>query len=129
MKKMKKFLAVCLALMLLLACLPVTGVMAVSGNPAEKEEGDITIPITPVTPTPPQEENTTVTDLDCNDKTDTDDAVYLLLNVMFGDEDYPLPINANTDYDGSEKVDHDDAVYLLLYVMFGEEDYPLYPKN
>ena len=123
---MKKVFALCLALLLLIACLPVTGVMA-AGVPAEKEDGDITIPITPVNPTPPQEEETVVTDLDGSGKTDTEDAVYLLLNAMFGSGDYPLPTGANCDFDGSGKVDTDDAVYLLLHVMFGETDYPLFP--
>lgn len=125
---MKKIFALCLALALLVACLPVSGVLAASGTPANPESGDITIPIVPVTPpAPPQEEDKVITDLDVSGETNTDDAVYLLLNVMFGEEDYPLPAGADTDYDGNGKIDTDDAVYLLLYVMFGEEDYPLYP--
>ena len=126
---MKKIFALCLALCLVAACLPVTGVLAAGGGtPAVPDAGDITIPITPVTPpAPPQdEEELVITDLNGDDKTDTDDAVYLLLNVMFGAGDYPLPTGANTDYDGSGETDTDDAVYLLLHVMFGEEDYPLY---
>ena len=56
---------------------------------------------------------------------DTDDAVYLLLNVMFGSGDYAVPATAKRDTNGDGKVDTDDAVYLLLHVMFGAEDYPL----
>ena len=129
---MKKIFALCLALALLIACLPVAGVLAVgftggSGTPATPEAGDITIPITPGVVVPPvDEEELVITDLNDDDKTDTNDAVYLLLSVMFGDEDYPLPVGANVDYDSSEKVDTNDAVYLLLNIMFGEEDYPLY---
>ena len=64
-------------------------------------------------------------DMDGDGDKDTDDAVYLLLNVMFGDGDYPVPAGANKDVDGNGKVDTDDAVYLLLHVMFGAEDYPI----
>ena len=32
-----------------------------------------------------------LTDFNDDSKLDTDDAVYLLLHVMFGQEDYPLP--------------------------------------
>jgi len=123
---MKKNLALCLTVLLLVTCLPITGVLA-AGTPAEKEEGDISIPITPVQPTPPPQPAAPITDLDGSGKTDTDDAVYLLLSAMFGEGDYPLPIGADVDYDGSGKANTDDAVYLLLHVMFGEEDYPLYP--
>jgi len=55
---------------------------------------------------------------------DTDDAVYLLLHVMFGPTDYPVP-EISTDFNGDGKTDTDDAVYLLLHVMFGPGDYPL----
>ena len=54
----------------------------------------------------------------------TDDAVYLLLHVMFGETDYPAG-EAVTDLDGDGAVTTDDAVYLLLHVMFGDADYPL----
>lgn len=64
-------------------------------------------------------------DLDGNETLTTDDAVYLLLSVMFGTEDYPVPDGTNLDFNGDTKVDTDDAVYLLLHIMFGAEDYPL----
>ena len=65
-------------------------------------------------------------DVDGNEKLNSNDAVYLLYHVMFGNEDYP--INQNGDMDGNGKVNSNDAVYLLYRVMFGEEDYPLYAK-
>ena len=65
------------------------------------------------------------TDVERDGDTDTDDAVYLLLHVMFGEEDYPTAENAKLDFDGNGKLSTDDAVYLLLHVMFGETDYPL----
>ena len=68
---------------------------------------------------------TTTGDLDQDDALTTDDAVYLLLHVMFGEEDYPVPDGTALDFNGDGKTDTDDAVYLLLHVMFGEEDYPL----
>lgn len=63
-------------------------------------------------------------DADGEGTVNTDDAIYLLYNVMFGDEDYP--VNQNCDFDGNGSVNTDDAIYLLYYVMFGEEDYPLH---
>ena len=64
-------------------------------------------------------------DVDGDGKKNTDDAVYLLLSVMFGPEDYPVSVGMSLDFDGNSKVNTDDAVYLLLHVMFGEGDYPL----
>ena len=55
----------------------------------------------------------------------TSDAVYVLLYVMFGADDYPVPEGMDLDFNGSGKVDTNDAVYLLLHVMFGAEDYPI----
>ena len=63
-------------------------------------------------------------DPDGNGSVNTDDAIYLLYNVMFGDEDYP--VNQNCDFDGNGTVNTDDAIYLLYHVMFGEADYPLH---
>lgn len=64
-------------------------------------------------------------DVNADGKTDTDDAVYLLLHVMFGSTDYPVEGGVVTDFNDDGKLDTDDAVYLLLHVMFGEQDYPL----
>lgn len=64
-------------------------------------------------------------DLDADGKLTTDDAVYLLLFVMFGAEDYPVPDGMDLDLNNDSKADTDDAVYLLLHVMFGAEDYPI----
>ena len=66
-----------------------------------------------------------VGDMDSDGDKDTNDAVYLLLRVMFGETDYPVPMGAKLDVDGSGTVDTNDAVYLLLHVMFGAKDYPL----
>ena len=63
-------------------------------------------------------------DVDENGEVNTDDAIYLLYNVMFGDEDYP--VNQECDFDGNGTVNTDDAIYLLYHVMFGGEDYPLH---
>ena len=64
-------------------------------------------------------------DMDGNERLTTDDAVRLLLNIMFGSGDYPVPASANRDTNGDGKVTTDDAVHLLLHVMFGATDYPL----
>lgn len=66
-----------------------------------------------------------VGDMDDDWMLSTDDAVYLLLSVMFGTEDYPVPAGTNLDFNGDSEVDTNDAVYLLLHVMFGTEDYPI----
>ena len=63
-------------------------------------------------------------DADGNEKVNTDDAIYLLYNIMFGDGDYP--VNQKCDFDGNGIVNTDDAIYLLYHVMFGETDYPLH---
>ena len=63
-------------------------------------------------------------DADGNEKVNTDDAIYLLYNIMFGDGDYP--VNQKCDFDGNGKTNTDDAIYLLYYIMFGEMDYPLH---
>lgn len=64
-------------------------------------------------------------DINCDGSLATDDAIYLLLHIMFGQENYPVSDTANIDLDGSGIADTDDAVYLLLHVMFGAADYPL----
>lgn len=63
-------------------------------------------------------------DADGDGEVNTDDAIYVLYNVMFGDEDYP--VTQNCDFDGNGEVNTDDAIYLLYHIMFGETDYPLH---
>lgn len=62
-------------------------------------------------------------DVDGNNKVDSDDAIYLLYNTLFGSGDYPL--NQTTDFDGNGKTDSDDAIHLLYHTLFGASDYPL----
>lgn len=63
-------------------------------------------------------------DFDGDSQVTQDDAVYLLLHIMFGEAFYPIN-GADADINGSGTVDQDDAVYLLLHTMFGEAFYPL----
>lgn len=63
-------------------------------------------------------------DADANGVKESDDAIYLLYNVLFGSEDYPL--TGDCDYNANGVVDSDDAIYLLYNVLFGAADYPLY---
>ena len=58
---------------------------------------------------------------------DHNDAIYLLLHIMFNETmpgSYPLNA-APGDVDRNGTVEQDDAVYLLLHTMFGEAFYPL----
>ncbi len=58
---------------------------------------------------------------------DHNDAIYLLLHIMFNESmpgSYPLNA-APGDIDRNGTVQEDDAVYLLLHTMFGEAFYPL----
>ena len=64
-------------------------------------------------------------DMNDDGQKDTDDAVYLLLHILFGAETYPIDSTVDLDINGDGKADTDDAVYLLLNVLFGEETYPL----
>ena len=68
-------------------------------------------------------------DLNGDGVCDTDDAVHLLLHVMFGPEDYPVPADTNLDFTNNEEVNTNDAVYLLLHIMFSDAEYPLYPET
>ena len=63
-------------------------------------------------------------DMNADGKMNYQDAVYLLLNTLFGETAYPLN-DANADMDGNGTVNSEDAIYLLLHVMFGEANYPL----
>lgn len=65
-----------------------------------------------------------VGDIDGSNTVDHNDAIYLLLSIMFGEENYPLD-NAPGDIDGNGIVNQDDAIYLLLYSMFGNDYYPI----
>ena len=66
-------------------------------------------------------------DTDGNGVVDQDDAVYLLLYTLFGENRFPLN-SAPGDVDRSGQVDQDDAVYLLLHTLFGENRFPLNPS-
>ena len=63
-------------------------------------------------------------DINSDSGIDHNDAIYLLLHTMFGQERYPLN-TAPADIDGNGIIDQDDAVYLLLHALFGEAFYPL----
>ena len=67
----------------------------------------------------------TLGDMDNDGKKTTDDAVYLLLHVLFGSGNYPIAQGVDKDINADKKVDTDDAVYLLLHVLFGSESYPI----
>ena len=62
-------------------------------------------------------------DIDGIDGVSADDAIYLLYNVFFGDESYP--ISQSCDFDGDGDITANDAIYLLYHVFFGDETYPL----
>lgn len=62
-------------------------------------------------------------DVDGNGMVDSDDAIHLLYNVLFGADAYPL--NQSADFDGNSTTDSDDAIHLLYNVLFGSDTYPL----
>lgn len=62
-------------------------------------------------------------DFDDTGLVDSDDAIHLLCNTLFGEDMYPL--NQSADVNGDGVVDSDDAVYLLCHTLFGEDLYPL----
>lgn len=62
-------------------------------------------------------------DIDGNNEIDSDDAVYLLYNILFGAEDFPMLQKG--DFDGDGNTTSDDAIYLLYHVLFGSESYPI----
>ena len=62
-------------------------------------------------------------DIDGSGRINASDAVYLLYNTIYGDDEYPL--KRNGDVDGNGIVDSDDAVYLLYNTLFGPEDFDL----
>ena len=60
-------------------------------------------------------------DMDGNDITNSDDAIYLLYYVMMPER---YPINQDCDFNGDGVVNSDDAIYLLYHVMMPDK-YPL----
>ncbi len=54
---------------------------------------------------------------------DREDALQLLYNSIFGNEDYT--IYQDCDYNGDGVIDKDDAIYLLYHSIFGNEQYPI----
>lgn len=62
-------------------------------------------------------------DVDGEEGITANDAIYLLYNVFFGNEAYP--IDQSCDFDGDRSVTANDAIYLLYHVFFGDESYPL----
>ncbi|MBQ8293057.1 MAG: hypothetical protein IJX78_04515, partial [Bacilli bacterium] len=61
-------------------------------------------------------------DVDNNAVVDTQDVIYLLYHLMFGDS---YPVSQVIDYNKDGIVNTDDVTYLLYNVMFGSELYPL----
>ncbi len=99
---MKKFILLLTVLVLVFSLLAFT---AVGASAAETVAGDV----------------------NADGQLDSDDAVYLLYNCLFGNEEYPIEIFC--DYNGDDVITVADAVYLMNRVMFGEENYPLGDVN
>ncbi|MBP5755769.1 MAG: dockerin type I repeat-containing protein, partial [Clostridia bacterium] len=60
-------------------------------------------------------------DVNESGEVNSDDAIYLLRYVLFGDM---YPVQGVTDFDGNGVLNSDDAIYLLRHVLFGDM-YPL----
>ena len=66
---------------------------------------------------------TVLGDVDGEEGITANDAIYLLYNIFFGEEEYP--VDQPCDFDGDNSVTANDAIYLLYHVFFGDEMYPL----
>ncbi len=62
-------------------------------------------------------------DLNSDGDVDANDAIYLLYNVFFGGENYP--VTQACDFDSGGSVTANDAIYLLYHVFFGDDSYPI----
>ena len=62
-------------------------------------------------------------DLDDDGDRDSDDAVYLMYILHFGEEEYPK--NQPIDFNGDGEEDSDDAIYLLYNTFYGDALYAL----
>ena len=62
-------------------------------------------------------------DVDNDGDRDSDDAVYLVSYLVFGEVTYP--VYQPLDFDGNGTVDSNDAIYLLYNTFFGDAEYPL----
>ena len=62
-------------------------------------------------------------DLNEDETVDRLDALYLLYNSLFGDEQFPL--NQKCDFNEDGNIDSADAIYLLYHSVFGDALYPL----
>lgn len=61
-------------------------------------------------------------DFDGDSKLSKSDAVFLLYNSLYGDEEFP--VGQSKDLNGDNNVTVSDAIYLLYHVLYGSE-YPL----
>ena len=66
-------------------------------------------------------------DLTGDERLTTDDAIYLLYSIIYGDEEYST--NQSSDFNGDGVTTSYDAVYLLYNTMFGAKYYPLLNKK
>ena len=64
-----------------------------------------------------------VGDIDCNDRINEDDAIYLLRHILFPDI---YGVETYADINADAKLDEDDAIYLLRHILF-PDIYPMTP--
>ena len=83
----------------------------------------------PVIPDEPEVPAGVPGDIDASGACDDNDAIYLLMYALVGEDMYPIPAGFNADVDNNGMVDDNDAIYLLMYALVGEDMYPLYPAN
>lgn len=63
-------------------------------------------------------------DVNGDGQKNSNDAIYLLYNVIFGNASYP--VSQPCDFNGDGTKNSNDAIYLLYHVIFGGTSYPLH---
>lgn len=67
-------------------------------------------------------------DIDLDGVFTDEDASYLFLNYLYGEEVAPVEYTGSVDFDNDGAFTDEDAAYLFLYYLYGDEVAPLFPE-